>query len=502
MCRATHDADDVYISAPGMGALPNTHPGLASGMVMPSKNDGGGLHRSKNPGAGAVTAYSSFRHVMTKSIPAGREIFISYGDSYLESRPEIFEHVPRKPDFEQANLLLERFAAYIKNSSDIAMDALQEEWTFERDHIVTSTRVRNALPENVTDVIRAAQIGSELFSVPNAQRTLEWLEENGRCLDKIEVGPSKIHEAGRGAIARTSIQKGDIVTTSPMLPFNRKFLHLRDRDEESDQINIVSDQVILNYCFGHAQSDVLLFPLAPAVTAINHGPPGISNTRIKWSSFPYHKSHLLNKSSSEILSAHGTGLIIDLIATRDIKEGEEITIDYGLDWQKAWNDHVSQWEPWDTEDYRSSWDLSNSPDYIMTIEEGQYPPNINIRCGIPAAILESHPEPNRDFGEVRVWWEEHSLMFMNAWEQSLPCDILKRELIPSKESPSTTMEFYTANIIDEDNGEFVVVGIPRDFIYFVDAPYSADCFLPNAFRHHIGVPDEMFPDSWKYKEDE
>jgi hypothetical protein len=93
-------------------------------------------------------------------------------------------------------------------------------------------------------------------------------------------------------------------------------------------------------------------------------------------------------------------------------------------------------------------------------------------------------------------------MFMNAWEQSLPCEILQRELIPSKESPSKTLEFYTANIFDEDNGEFVVVGIPRDFIYFVDAPYSSDCFLPNVFRHHIGVPDDMFPDSWKYKEDE
>lgn len=501
MCRATYDADDVYISAPGMGALPNTHPGLANGMVMPSKNDGGGLHRSKHPGAGAVTAYSSFRHAMTKSIPAGREIFIGYGDSYLESRPQIFESVPRNYDFTQANLLLKRFATYIQDSTNITSEALQEEWSFERDQIITSTRVRNALPENVTDVIRAAQIGSELYSVPNAQRSLEWLEENGRCLDKIEVGPSKIPEAGRGAIARTAMKKGDIITTSPMLPFNRKFLHLRDRDEDSEKINIVSEQLILNYCFGHAQSDVLLFPLAPAVTAINHASPGSSNTRIQWSSFPYHKSHLLNSTSSEILSAHGTGLIIDLIATRDIEEGEEITIDYGPDWQTAWNDHVSEWEPWDTEDYRSSWDLNNSEDYIMTIEEGEYPQNINIRCGIPTTIFESDPQPSGEFEEVRVWWEEHPLMFMNAWEQSLPCEILQRELIPSKESPSKTLEFYTANIFDED-GEFVVVGIPRDYIYFVDAPYSSDCFLPNVFRHHIGVPDDMFPDSWKYREDE
>lgn len=502
MCRALYDADDVYISAPGMGALPNTHPGLASGMVMPSKNDGGGLHRSKNPGAGAVAAHSSFRHAMTKPLPAGREIFIGYGDSYLESRPQIFENVPRKSDFQQANFLLERFAAYMKDATNVTIETLQGEWSFERNHIITSTRVRNALPENVTDVIRSAHIGSELFSVPNAQRSLEWLEENGRCLDKIEVGPSRIPEAGRGAIARTSMKKGDIVTTSPMLPFNRKFLHLRDRVEGSEEISIVSEQLILNYCFGHAQSDVLLLPLAPAVTAINHSPPSTSNTMIRWSTFPYHKSHLLNTTSSEMLNSHGTGLMIDFIATRDIEEGEEITIDYGPDWETAWADHVSQWEPWATEDFRSSWDLSNSQDYLMTIEEGEYPPNVNIRCGIPTRIFESAPEPNDDFGEVRIWWEEHSLMFMNAWEQSRPCEILQRELIPSKESPSTTLEFYTANIFDDDDGEFIVVGIPRDFIYFVDTPYSSDCFLPNVFRHHIGIPDDMFPNSWKYEESE
>lgn len=495
--RADLDADSVYLTTPGMGALPNTHPGLLNGLTIPPRKDGGGLHRSKDPGAGAIASYNGIRHVITKPLSAGREIFISYGSNYLDTRPDIFAYVPRSEDFDQANKILKKFAGFMKDNIALDLKFIEDKWSFERNSVVTSIRVRNALPENVTDVPLAADIGSELYSVPNTQKSLEWLESNGRCLDKIEVGPSYIPGAGRGAKARTNIKSGDIISSSPMIIFNRNFLHLRDKAEDNGIISVISEQIILNYCFGHPKSDVLLFPLAPAVNAINHSPPNVANAKIEWSTFPYHQSELLTTNSSDILKTKGSGLIIDFIALRDIQLGEEITIDYGADWQNAWDKHVAEWQP-PEDDYHSAWDLYSSSKPIKTSEEGSYPSNIKIFCAVPVKMFETPTKEDEEFGQIRVWWEETHTMLLNAWERTIQCEIVDREILSSLETPSVTMEFYTAKILDEQNGDYFVAGIPRDFIFLVDAPYSSDCFLPNAFRHHIGIPEEMFPASWKY----
>jgi hypothetical protein len=33
-------------------------------------------------------------------------------------------------------------------------------------------------------------------------------------------------------------------------------------------------------------------------------------------------------------------------------------------------------------------------------------------------------------------------------------------------------------------------------VYLVDVKYTIDDFLENAFRHEIGLPDGMYPDTW------
>merc|ERR1712232_1025295 len=39
------------------------------------------------------------------------------------------------------------------------------------------------------------------------------------------------------------------------------------------------------------------------------------------------------------------GVSFEIFATRDIQEGEEIFMDYGLEWETAWDDHIAQWKP-------------------------------------------------------------------------------------------------------------------------------------------------------------
>ena len=38
---------------------------------------------------------------------------------------------------------------------------------------------------------------------------------------------------------------------------------------------------------------------------------------------------------------------------------------------------------------------------------------------------------------------------------------------------------------------------PREAFYFLDKPYSTDMFLKHAFRHEIGLPEDLFPEIWK-----
>ena len=36
-------------------------------------------------------------------------------------------------------------------------------------------------------------------------------------------------------------------------------------------------------------------------------------------------------------------LVFDLVATRDIAAGEEIYLDYGQEWEDAWNQYAESW---------------------------------------------------------------------------------------------------------------------------------------------------------------
>jgi len=78
----------------------------------------------------------------------------------------------------------------------------------------------------------------------------------------------------------------------------------------------------------------------------------------------------------------------DIVAIRDLQLGEEVTIDYGHEWEEAWKEHVSTWTP-ETDHVDSSRFsciddkscMSTPP--IRTQEEQldqPYPENLSIYC--------------------------------------------------------------------------------------------------------------------------
>lgn len=47
-----------------------------------------------------------------------------------------------------------------------------------------------------------------------------------------------------------------------------------------------------------------------------------------------------------------------------------------------------------------------------------------------------------------------------------------------------------------------LVNYPRSGIYFFRQPYSGDQHLKHAFRHPIGIPDDIFPENWMNRKNE
>ena len=55
---------------------------------------------------------------------------------------------------------------------------------------------------------------------------------------------------------------------------------------------------------------------------------------------------------------------------------------------------------------------------------------------------------------------------------------------------------YDENMVRVDDLFVEVEDVPRWAIVFANSQYTSDIFLPNAFRHEMMIPDEIFPTSW------
>jgi hypothetical protein len=198
----------------------------------------------------------------------------------------------------------------------------------------------------------------------------------------------------------------------------------------------------------------------------------------------------------ENLAKHySAGLVMTFVATRDIQPGEEIFLDYGDSWEKAWNEHVEKWKP--AKGYvdapnaeRFNADKESILRAVFEQVEDPYPDGVELKC--ESAF--KHAMRWRKFKERNGGT---SLNFVKRMgEGRAACDVFRRY----RDEDGTVS--YTALLIGEDdNGKQVSKGklenVPRDAFVFVDKPYKSDMHLPNAFRHEIMIPDEIFPEKWK-----
>jgi len=182
-------------------------------------------------------------------------------------------------------------------------------------------------------------------TVNTTQHSVEWVQQNGLCMDNIIPGKSTLPLAGQGAFAARFLSKGSLIAPAPLIQIpDRKSIQMYELVESEDGKSFVRKndtpigyQLIMNYCFGHEDSRLLLCPQTNVIL-INHcstrktgeGECGTKgpNAKVQWAgSWDPRSTEWLQKSLADIDQATVDGmrgLSLQFVATRDILPGEEV----------------------------------------------------------------------------------------------------------------------------------------------------------------------------------
>jgi hypothetical protein len=194
--------------------------------------------------------------------------------------------------------------------------------------------IRNS-PSGISKAERRRVLDVQVAKGVLRRRDADWVRSHGLCLETLVPKRSNLPDAGFGGFAQFPIRKGEIVIPAPVLHVvNRDVLKLYDTNTTADNEPIpheVGTSLLVNYCFGHPQSSLLMCPMTSAAL-LNHcssrskecGPLG-PNARVRWSSGWDPPSHLWrDKKSLPAIDEHfGRVLSLEIVALRDVAPGEE-----------------------------------------------------------------------------------------------------------------------------------------------------------------------------------
>lgn len=560
------DADRIESTSPGLGMLVNAHLGLTNLEQAGCRTRLSGPRA--HPTAGATSSYqdcvfvwatttataSSAAKSIQLQLPPGHELFDDYGDQWFVKRPEMFgDELPLTNDYKRANGIVKLWQQKMERIRQRGSVSEDEDASASIDSMGSALwttivrgfgsylppRTRRALPLNASDAARIDlwtptekensifrnhsdehYVGNTVayLDVPNVIRSQAWLEDHGLCLDHIRVQPVAIpgrsHE--RGVVARRFVPAGAVVAPAPVVHLSRKHLEILLVDANGAPTTVLwqGHQLLLNYCYGHPESSVLLFPYSPGVNLINHPDRGesnqIPNVAIRWSKQMAYPEWLQLDALTLLHDKSHAGLMMEFYALRDINPGEDILLDYGNSWQTAWNEHVDAWEdryqrrsksgldlPANVHNFTSAWDyIRQCENSILTDKENDCmyntPSWIDVRCWIqtPTTLVASKDDNDDD-----DWLEwrppENDDSSHRTLDDTLACEIL------SIDSDGTYRILVQRNSWVDVSAGLEVKKVPRSAIDFVDREYSGNQFMRSAFRHEIRLPEEMVPEAWK-----
>lgn len=320
------------------------------------------------------------------------------------------------------------------------------------------------------------------------RQPVNFLRQHGICIDHIRPGQTKDPLRQYGAFATRTLPLDTIIAPLPIIAIDRKSLWM-----ESTR----SQQLILNYCFGHPKSSMLLYPYSMVSNYVNHGDE--PNAQVRWSSVSRNLEKTRGMSPSALIEGSHWGMVLELVATREIAEGEEILIDYGPVWRQAWQDHVDRFVGITENGYEYPPGDSDGDNhgFFRTIDEAPYPDNLQTSCYYRYSDARPTREDATTTRDDYVFRQNHLLRIR-------PCRILERHIPTS--SPHAFL--YTVEMLNShgpmgnpaemipEGQRHKVYSVPPTVITLVGKPYSSDQHLPGVFRHEMGLPDGLYPEEW------
>jgi len=262
---------------------------------------------------------------------------------------------------------------------------------------------------------------------------------------------------------------------------------------------------------------------------VNHGSGTRANVRLQWSNSKelyggggdvvgggVDPHWFENVSVPELLASRlrpdRAGLLLELVAVRPIRAGEEVLLDYGDEWSRALAQHVGDWEPVPgAQGYAPSYVFNDVIKVLRTereLKDHPYPDNIFTSCYYRYSDNKDEAEKQSDNEGVTAFrWRPTRGIFEPR--NLRPCVVLRRQDNADDGTSTTaaTTTTYTVRIrnrhglSDEQRlpkgAMHIVTHVPRHAICFSDKSYTTDQHLANAFRKEIGIPDNIFPAKWK-----
>eukprot|EP00543_Licmophora_paradoxa_P007594 CAMPEP_0202454024 /NCGR_PEP_ID=MMETSP1360-20130828/11861_1 /ASSEMBLY_ACC=CAM_ASM_000848 /TAXON_ID=515479 /ORGANISM="Licmophora paradoxa, Strain CCMP2313" /LENGTH=660 /DNA_ID=CAMNT_0049073247 /DNA_START=90 /DNA_END=2072 /DNA_ORIENTATION=+ len=513
------DSNDgkIVTAIPGGGVLGGFHDKLTNTDWYHS----GSYHRQAigeivglpHPGKGAFSPFYNVTLMAKEMMVAGAEIFLDYGENWEAEETNEQEQMT-KEDYSKVDIVVDQMIDFFDKYHSELNDVSQQEIYQFLVHDILKAATSPAKVQKIIEVLpdhpqqlkafRQEYDGSTLQAAqPPSVKRMDWLKTNGLCFDNLLAGPSTIPVAGRGAFAKRPINQGQMIVPVPLVHIPQKsIVNMYNvdlgRDSQKGEAvwfrtsdEIQGTQLLLNYCFGHKDSSMIFFPSGSLVGLINHSREQ-TNAKLVWSKHPMHQNTWFDVPPAELLTdgKHSyLGLMMEVVATKPIQQGDEIFLDYGDEWIDAWETHEAYWQelldegdcpdPWPIRALDMQNDYQNKPFEI----DAHTPEHIRQMCFLVVSDI-------KEDATKKNWAIPKKGNVYDA-ENLFDCVLVDRQ-----EAPDTAIGLpynYTVQWTSDDGDITTVFRVPHQAIIFVDAAGYSDQFDPDSFRHVIGIPDDIFP---------